>query len=351
MLTSELKAFIERIPKAELHCHLEGAIQPATLLKLAARHEMKLPFSDVQGAQKFYEFTSLNQFLDIFALACSTLKTAADFEEITLDLGADAARQGILYREVFFTYAYHDRRGIPWEEVVRGIASGREKAKQKYGVEMWFIADIDRTIEPQEGVRLVKMAHASRNQAGIIGVGLDSQEIGYPAIRQKPAFDLAKELGMRRVAHAGEDVGPESVWDALQSLDVERIDHGVRSIDDPQLIKLLVERQIPLTVCPLSNVELKVYPNLSAHPIKRLVDAGVLVTLNSDDPPMFHSDVLDNYVGVAETFNLGVKDIEMLARNSFRAAFLPEAAKAKYLERFDAAVNKARVELWGTKKG
>jgi adenosine deaminase len=342
MLDPSLKEYIERIPKTELHCHLEGSIQPATLLKLAARHGIELPFADEAGARKFYEFTSLNQFLEIFALACSTLKTRADFEAITLDLGADAAKQGIPYREVFFTYAYHDRRGIPWEEVISGIATGREKAKQQYNVEMWFIADIDRTIDPQDGVRLTEMAYASREQAGIIGIGLDSQEIDFPAMRHKPAFDLAKQLGLHRVAHAGEDVGPESVWDALNSLNVERIDHGVRSIDDPGLVKHLAANQIPLTVCPLSNVELKVYPNLAAHPVRRLTEAGVLVMLNSDDPPMFHCNVLDNYFAVAETFNLSKADINQYARNSFKAAFLPEERKLQYLAHLEQYINNAR---------
>lgn len=346
MLDPALKSFIERVPKAELHCHLEGAIQPATLLKLAARNGIELPFSDETGARKFYEFTSLNQFLEIFSLACSTLKTASDFETITLDLGADASRQGIPYREVFFTYAYHQRRGIAWDEVVKGIAAGREKARQMYGVEMWFIADIDRTIDPKDGVRTVEMAYASPKQAGIIGIGLDSQEIDYPARRQKPAYDRAKELGLHRVAHAGEDVGPESVWDAIESLDVERIDHGVRSIDDPGLVKLLVERQVPLTVCPLSNIELKVYANLAAHPVKRLKDAGVLVTLNSDDPPMFHCDVLDNYFAVADTFGLGLDEVVEYARNGFKAAFLAQSEKGRYLKRFDEAVLDLKAELW-----
>lgn len=347
MLDPKLKSFIERVPKTELHCHLEGAIQPATLLKLAARHGIELPFSDEAGAQKFYEFTSLNQFLGIFALACSTLKTAADFETVTLDLGADASRQGIPYREVFFNYAFHERRGIAWDEVVKGIAAGREKARQMYGIEMQFIAAIDRTIDPQDGVRTVQMAYASRDVASIIGVGLDSQEIGYPAKRHKPAYDRAKELGLHRVAHAGEDVGPESVWDALESLDVERIDHGIRSIDDPRLVKVLAKRQIPLTVCPLSNIELKIYPNLAAHPVKRLKDAGVLVTLNSDDPPMFHGDVLDNYFAVADTFGLGLDEVVEFARNGFQATFLSQSEKGRYLERFDEAVAKLKDELWG----
>jgi adenine deaminase len=347
MITPQLREFIRRIPKAELHCHLEGAIQPATLITLAARHDIPLPFSDEAGAAKFYEFTSLNQFLGIFALACGTLRTAPDFETITLDLAADAARQGITYREVFFTYAYHDRRNIPWSEVVSGIAAGREKGKAQYGVDMAFIADIDRTISPEDGVRLAEMAYADRDLVPIIGIGLDSQEIDYPAQRHKPAFDLAMKLGFHRVAHAGEDVGPVSVWDALDSLHVERIDHGVRSIDSPLLIERLVKTHVPLTVCPLSNIALKVYPTLADHPFKRLMDAGIFVTINSDDPPMFHSDVVDNYEAVAETFGFGPDEIQKIARNSFAGSFLDAGTKAAYLAHFDVEAAALRKALWG----
>jgi adenosine deaminase len=346
MIMPQLEEFIRRIPKAELHCHLEGSIQPATLITLAGRHDIPLPFSDEEGAAKFFRFTSLNQFIGLAALPCETLRTAADFETITLDLAADAARQGITYREVFFTYAAHARRNIPWSEVVSGIAAGRAQGKAEYGVEMAFIADIDRTISPEDGVRLVEMAYADRSRTPIIGIGLDSQESGYPAHRHKPAFDLAAKLGLHRVAHAGEDVGPESVRDALDSLHVERIDHGVRSIEDPALIRRLAKTQLPLTVCPLSNIALKVYPTLADHPFKRLMDAGVFVTINSDDPPMFHSDVVDNYVAIAGTFGYGPDEITVIARNSFAGSFLDPETKAATLARFDAEAARLRAELW-----
>lgn len=174
---------------------------------------------------------------------------------------------------------------------------------------------------------------------------MDSNEAGNPASRHKAAFDRAKELGFRLVAHAGEDVGPESVWDAL-SMGVERIDHGVRAIEDDKLLQHLVEIQIPLTVCPVSNVQLKVVPNMAAHPIKRLMDAGVFVTINSDDPPMFDADVVDNYLQVADTFNLTADDVEKLARNSFMAAFMDNAAKSKYLQQFTNKVTQLRTELF-----
>ncbi len=347
MLSGEMKQFIQRIPKAELHCHLEGSIQPKTLIELGSRHGVDLPFKDEAAAKEFHRFSSLNQFLEIFALACGTLRTAADFETITVDLGRDAARQNIPYREVFFTQAYHDRRGVPWEEVIAGLASGREINRQEHDVEMWFIADIDRTIEPEEAVQLVEKAHEARHEAGIIGIGLDSQEIGYPAARQKPAYDRAAELGLRRVAHAGEDVGPESVWDAIKSLHVDRVDHGVRSVEDDGLIQYLVETQLPLTVCPVSNVALKVYPEMSAHPVKKLLDAGVKVTVNSDDPAMFHTDVLNDYMQVVDTFGLTTDEVVHLARNSFESSFMEAGRKATYLERFDQEVAGLRSELFG----
>lgn len=345
MITSKLKAFIQRIPKAELHCHLEGSIQPATLLKLAARNGIELPFEDEESAKKFYEFENLNQFVDVISLTSSTLQTTEDFKTITVEFGADAARQNITYREVFFSYEAHRNRGIPWETVIEGIAAGRAQIKERYGVEMWFIADMDRTADPEASLQMVELAQHSRNKAGIIGVGMDSKEAAHPASRHQVAFERAKELGFRLVAHAGEDAGAESVWDAL-SLGVERIDHGVRSIEDDKLLQRLVEIQIPLTVCPVSNVQLKIFPNMASHPIKRLIDAGVFVTINSDDPPMFHADVVDNYLQVAETFNLTADDVEKLARNSFMAAFMDSATLSDYLQQFTDKVSQLRVELF-----
>lgn len=345
MLTSELRTFIQNIPKAELHCHLEGSIQPATLLKLARNNSMELPFEDEAGARKFFEFKNLNQFIDILSFTASTLKTANDFETVTVELGADAARQKITYREVFLSYDAHQRRGIPWPIVNEGIARGRKIVQEKYNVEMWFIADIDRTTEKEESLNMVELAHASRHDVGIIGIGMDSKEAGNPASRHKAAFERAKELGFRLVAHAGEDVGPESVWDAL-SMGIERIDHGVRSIEDDKLVQHLVNIQIPLTVCPVSNIQLKVFPTMAQHSIKPLMDAGAFVTINSDDPPMFGADLVENYLQVADTFNLTADDIEKLAKNSFKAAFLDDVKLSKYLEEFTQKVAELRAELF-----
>ncbi len=214
------------------------------------------------------------------------MQTVEDFKTITAEFGADAARQNITYREVFFSYEADRNCAIPWETVIEGIATGRTESKERYGVEMWFIADMDRTTDPKASLQMVELANHSRNKAGIIGVGMDSKEAGWAASRHKITFNRAKGLGFRFVAHAGEDAGAESVWDAL-SMGVERIDRGVRSIEDNKLLQRLVEMQIPLTVCPVSNVQLKIFPNMASHPIKQLMDAGVFVTINSDDPRCF----------------------------------------------------------------
>ena len=331
MIDPELKKLIQKLPKAENHLHFEGAVEPTTLLALAERNKIKLPFSDVEGAKKLYDFNSLNHFLEAFALACSTLCTAEDFASVALDLGADSQRQGIVYRELMFTYAYHQRRDIPLEVVLEGLIEGRRKVKERYGVEFRYIADIDRTISPEASLAYVERLAEYKDKARIVAIGLDSQEFGYPAALHQAAYKRASELGFHLTAHAGEDVGPESVWDAVQNLKVDRIDHGVRSVEDPKLVELLKQKQIPLTVCPLSNVDLKVYPSLDKHPVKEMLDLGLLVSLNSDDPPFFHSDLLDNYVGVTDTFNLSADEISALAVNGYRASYLSESEKADYI--------------------
>jgi len=310
-LTDAKAEFVEQLPKAEIHVHLEGAIQPATVIDLADRNDVDLPFETVEEAREYYEFDGLAEFLEVFALACSTLQTPADFERVTVDLAADAARQNIPYREVFFTYAYHESRGVPWETVVEGIASGREIA---------------------------------REEASILGIGLDSQEQGYPAHRHQPAFDRAGELGFKRLAHAGEDVGPGSVWDALVALDVDRIDHGVRSVEDEILLEYLDHEAVPLTTCPVSNVALDVYPEIADHPIGEFLDRGLNVSINSDDPPMFHADLTENFKRVTSTFDLSTDEIVTLARNSFEATFIRDGKKQMYLDELEETAASLRPE-------
>lgn len=340
--------FIKRIPKTELHIHLEGGtMYPDLAMELAARNGIKLPFHDDASAKSFYEFTSLDQFIVILRTVLETLNTAEDYKTITVRLGEESAQQNIHYHEVFFTYGLVSPRGVRWEDIVKGLAEGRKINKERFGVETRFVAEIDRSIEPEKGIELVKLAHGSREKAGIIAIGLDCQEIGFPPSRHQEAFKLARELGFRIVAHAGEAVGPENVWEAINLLGVERIDHGVRSIEDPTLVSYLAETRIPLTITPVSNVAIKIFPDLTSHPIKKLMDAGVLVTVNSDDPPMFETDATNDLVQVADTFNLSTDEITQIARNGFEATFMNPEEKKVALKKFDEETKKLQVEIFG----
>jgi len=344
-----LAEYVKKVPKAELHCHLEGSISPETALLLAERNKVAMPFKDLKGAQRFYlnKYRNFDEFANVFLKVCEVLRSPEDYEKITLDMGADAALQGIIYREVFFGFLAHESRGVVLDDLISGIAAGRCKAKEQYGVEMRFIVDISRNVEPADGVRTVELAYAAREKAGIIGIGLDGpDEVGFPAKRQKPAFDRARQLGFRVVAHAGELGGPESVKDAIDSLKVDRVDHGVRSIEDRDLVAELARKQIPLTVCPLCNVALSVYQDLESHPIKQLMDAGVFITVNSDDPAMVHSNLIDNYLRIAVCFSLSIDDIERLMVNGFRASFIPQAEKTAYLSQFYAKSTELRSRLF-----
>ena len=341
--------YIKRIPKAELHIHLEGSISPETALLLADKNKVRLPFTNSTGAKEFFKkkYKDFDEFANVYLTICETLKTAEDFEKVTLDLGADSAKQGIIYREVLFGLSSHEKRGVAWEDIVAGIAAGRVKSKEQYGVEIWFILDISRSIEPDDGVRTVEMAHQVQEKAGIIGIGLHGPgEKEYPAYRHKPAFDRARQLGFNLVAHAGELAGPESVRDTIASLRVDRIDHGVRSIEDEDLVATLVSMQIPLTVCPLCNIALSVYEDLKSHPIKELMDAGVLITVNSDDPPMVRSNLIDNYMQIAECFSLNIDDIEKLVVNGFQAGFISQTKKTGYLKRVKKESASLRAQLF-----
>ena len=319
---------------------------PSTALTLANRNGMKLPFHDEASAAVYYQFSGLNQFIEILRTTVSTLNTAADYQTVTEVIGEAAAHQNIWYHEIFFTFGLVSPRGVTWEAIVEGITEGRRINRERHGVETRFIADIDRTQEADKGVQLVELAAACKEETGIVGIGLDCQESGYPARRHKPAFERAAELGFHRVAHAGEDAGPESVWDALENLGVERIDHGVRAIEDPNLVKHLAERRVPLTTCPVSNIALKVFPDMASHSLKALMDAGCFLTVNSDDPPMFETDMTHDLFAVAETFAFDAKHIETFARNSFLATFMKEEEKTECLARFETEVDALKAELF-----
>lgn len=332
---STFKECLLALPKVELHNHLEGgAMYPDLALKFAHRNGLTLPFNNAESAAKFYQFSSLDQFIDILRTTVATINTAEDYADAVERQGIEASKQNIRYHELFVTYGLVSSRGVPWQAVVEGLVEGRRRNREIHGVSTAFIVDLDRTLPEDLALKHVELAAAHKDTAGIVGLGLDCQERGYPAGRLKTCFEAAKANGLRLTAHAGEDGGSESVWDAIDC-GVERIDHGVQSADDPHLLKLLAERQILLTVCPISNIALKVFPSMEKHTLPALIDAGIPVCLNSDDPPMFQCNLMREFEVIANTFEFPQSTLITMARNAIEHSFQVEADKVLLLNEFD----------------
>lgn len=307
---------------------------PDLALKLAQRNGLELPFDDEESAATFYRFTSLDQFIDILRTTVATLNTAEDYADAVERHGIEASKQNIRYHELFVTFGLVSSRGVSWEALVEGLIEGRRRNLENHGVSTAFIVDLDRTLPEEVALKHVELAAAHKDTAGIIGLGLDCQERGYPAGRLKDCFTEAKQHGFRLTAHAGEDGGAQSIWDALDC-GVERIDHGVQAVKDPKLLKLLAERQILLTVCPISNIALKVFPSMDKHTLPALIDAGIPVCLNSDDPPMFQCNLMREFEIVDQTFDLSQSTLISLARNAIEHSFLDQVGKTNLLKEFD----------------
>jgi adenine deaminase len=317
------RPFISALPKAELHIHLEGALEPELALAFAQRNRIRLRFGSVDELRESYQFTDLQSFLDLYYECTAALVTEQDFHELTLSYLRHAAADGVRHAEVFFDPQSHTKRGIKFEAVVNGISSALELGRQEYQISSNLIMCFLRHLSAEEAMETLEMALPFRDQ--ILGVGLDSSELPHPPMRFVKVFARAHEAGLRRVAHAGEEGPPDYIWQALDLLGVERIDHGVRALEDAALMRRLAQEGVPLTVCPLSNVRLGVFPSMRQHNLKRLLDAGLVVTINSDDPAYFGGYVSDNYAAVMESLKLSREDIIQLAANSFRASFLPAA--------------------------
>ncbi|HEU0116860.1 MAG TPA: adenosine deaminase [Thermomicrobiales bacterium] len=332
-----LARFIERMPKVELHIHLEGSIRPATLLALSQRNGVPLPAADEAGLTEFFRFRDFPHFIDVYIACSDCLRQPDDFATIAAELGEQAAGQNIRYLEVHVNPEPHVRkRGLTVAGLVDGLTRGREIARERHGVEMRWIADGVRDAEIGYGSvsTTVEWIAALPPAAGVIGLGLGGNEVGNPPARFTDAFAAARAAGLHVVAHAGETTGPATIWDSLCLLGAERIGHGIRAIDDPALVAQLAARQIPLEVCPISNLRTRVVADYAAHPFKRLDDAGVLLTVNSDDPALFGATLTDEYRFLAATFDYGPDDLERFARNGIRASFLPDAEKARLLADF-----------------
>ena len=322
-----LPDFIREMPKVELHVHLEGSIRPSTLLTLAERNSVALPAQDLKGLREFYRFTDFDHFIRVYFTISGCLKTIADFSLIAYEFGADMARQNIRYAEVTFTpYTNVTNTGLTFDEVLAGLNDGRARARADFGVEFQWVLDIVRDT-PDTRHQVAEWA-ASAVGRGVVGFGLGGTERGYPPEWFADAFAIAREAGLHSVPHAGEIAGPESVWGAIRVLGAERIGHGVRCVEDPALVDYLREHQVPLEVCPTSNLYLGVYPSYEQHPIRWLWEEGLCVTVNSDDPPMFNTDLVQEYQVLAENLGFTAAELEQLSLTALRASFLPPDRKA-----------------------
>lgn len=327
-----LETLIRRIPKAELHVHLEGSIPPELALRLAHRHGRALPGMEdgAEGLRRRYQFESFQDFLQVYLAISACLIDAVDFSEITVALGQALAAQRVVYAEVTFTPMTHVARGVDPAAMLAGLAEGRERARREHGVTLAWVFDIVRCFQDQAEPTL-ELALRGRED-GVLGLGFSGPEApAWPAAPFAPIFARAKAEGLRSLPHAGELLGPESVWEAIRVLGAERIGHGVRSVEDPALIDHLVAEQIPLEVCPTSNIRLGIYRDLSAHPLPQLLGAGVPVSLASDDPPMFGTSLVEEYCRGARAFGWGAADVCALAAASVEHSFLAAETKVALL--------------------
>jgi adenosine deaminase len=331
----ERDAFIRQLPKAELHVHIEGTLEPELVFELAERNGVQLPYADVDALRRAYVFEDLQSFLDIYYANCAVLLTEQDFYDLTLAYLAKAAGQGVRHAEIFFDPQTHTGRGVPFETCCTGIRRALDEGGTRFGMSSGLILCFLRDRPEEEALQTLEAARPFARH--LTAVGLDSAEVGNPPSKFARAFAQARAMGLPGVVHAGEEGPPEYIWEALDVLEARRIDHGVRCLEDDRLVERLATEQIPLTVCPFSNVRLQVFPSLHQHDVQALMQRGLLVTINSDDPAYFGGYAADNLAGVADAFDLGRETMLQLARNSFRAAFLPDAAKDGYLAEVDAS--------------
>ena len=321
------------LPKAELHLHIEGTLEPELLFAIAERNKLRAPFPSVEVLRAAYQFTDLQSFLNIYYAGMNVLRTEQDFYDLTSAYLLRASAQSVKHAEIFFDPQAHTNRGIAFETVIGGISAALEDGRKRFGITSHAIMCFLRDLSAQSAMETLERALPFRDR--IVAVGLDSAENGNPPSKFQTVFDRARAEGMLTVAHAGEEGPPAYVWQALDILKVSRIDHGIRSMEDPLLVERLRRQRIPLTVCPLSNLKLCVVDSLSQHPLKRMLAAGLVATVNSDDPAYFGGYVNENFRAVANALDLSVSDAVTLARNSFEAAFIDDATRRRYLDELD----------------
>ena len=333
---SDIDAFIDGLPKAELHMHIEGSLEPELMFALARRNKVAIPYDSVEAVRAAYEFSNLQDFLDIYYQGAEVLRGEEDFRDLAFAYFERAAADSVVHAEIFFDPQTHTARGIPFGVAIEGLMAGMAEAETSLGITSRLILCFLRHLDEEDAFATLAAAEPWLDR--ITAIGLDSSELGHPPEKFERVFAAAGALGLKKVAHAGEEGPPDYVWQALDSLAIDRLDHGNRALEDPALTARLAREAMTLTVCPLSNLKLCVVPDMAAHPIDAMLRAGLRATINSDDPAYFGGYVNDNYRAAARGRNLGREDLATLARNSFLGSFLDEAAIAAHLDKLDAYV-------------
>jgi len=332
-----MRNFIQLLPKAELHLHIEGTLEPEMMFKLANKNNIQIPYKNIEDVRKAYNFINLQSFLDIYYAGANVLITKEDFYDLTWAYVLKCVENNVIHTEIFFDPQTHTQRGISFKTVINGIREALDDANEKFGITSQIIMCFLRHLSEDDAFKILEESMEFKDD--IIGIGLDSSEVGNPPSKFENVFKKAKEYGFKLVAHAGEEADVSYIFEALDLLDIQRIDHGVQSIKSDKLMERLKNEQTPLTVCPNSNIELKVFENYKQHNIKKLLDYGLNVTVNSDDPAYFKGYINQNFINIYENSDLTKDDIIKLAKNSFNSSFISNELKEKYLKKIDDLIN------------
>jgi len=328
-----MKKFIENLPKAELHLHIEGSFEPALMFEIAKRNKIEIPFKSVEEIEKAYKFDCLQDFLDIYYQGAQVLINEQDFYDLTYSYLEKCAFQNVRHTEIMFDPQTHTERGVSFETVIIGISRACEDAKEKLDVSSLLIMSYLRHLTEEDAFKTLNQSLPFKNK--IKAVGLDSSEKGNPPSKFKHVFEESVKEGYIPLAHAGEEGNADYIWEAIDILKIKRIDHGNNSLQDPKLIEELIKRDLALTVCPLSNTALQVVGDLKDHPLKKMMDLGLKVTINSDDPAYFGGQVNQNFIDIQKALGLSKEDLYQLAKNSFQYSLLDDLSKIRYLDELE----------------
>ncbi len=329
--------FIRQMPKVELHLHIEGSFEPELMFEIARRNKITIPYKNIDEVKAAYNFNNLQEFLDIYYAGAGVLQTERDFYDLTRAYLQKIRNENVMHTEIFFDPQTHTHRGIAFATVFKGIRRALDEARDKWGISSRLIMSFLRHLSQEDAFDTLEQALPFLAQ--IDGVGLDSSEMGNPPSKFQKVFEKARQLGLKLVAHAGEEGPPEYVWEALNILQIDRLDHGNRSLEDEKLINDLVKRQMGLTVCPLSNLKLKVVKDLRKHPLKIMLDKGLKATVNSDDPAYFGGYMNDNFIAISRALDLNKEHLYQLNLNAIESAFVPETEKQNMIQKLDEYFN------------